>query len=123
MLPSASLDENGKGLFEPIHGSAPDIAGQGRANPCAAILSAAMMLRHSLGRPAEAARIEAAVGRAQEHVRQPRRHRQFGDRAAMRGRPPLFNRLERRQARHRLVDRRGRGRIDPAQVARIADAP
>jgi 3-isopropylmalate dehydrogenase len=61
MLPSASLDENGKGLFEPIHGSAPDIAGQGIANPCAAILSAAMLLRHSLGRDGDAARIEAAV--------------------------------------------------------------
>jgi 3-isopropylmalate dehydrogenase len=61
MLPSASLDADGKGLYEPIHGSAPDIAGQGKANPCAAILSAAMLLRHSLGREAEAARIEAAV--------------------------------------------------------------
>ena len=64
MLPSASLDENGKGLFEPIHGSAPDIAGQGKANPCAAILSAAMMLRHSLRLPAPAGRIEAAVAAA-----------------------------------------------------------
>ena len=64
MLPSASLDDAGKGLYEPIHGSAPDIAGQGKANPCAAILSAAMMLRHSLGQPAAADRIEAAVARA-----------------------------------------------------------
>lgn len=64
MLPSASLDEHGKGLFEPIHGSAPDIAGQGRANPCAAILSAAMMLRHSLRLPAPADRLEAAVAQA-----------------------------------------------------------
>ena len=48
MLPSAALDGTGRGLYEPIHGSAPDIAGQGKANPCAAILSAAMMLRHSL---------------------------------------------------------------------------
>ncbi len=64
MLPSASLDDAGKGLYEPIHGSAPDIAGQGKANPCAAILSAAMMLRHSLGEPAAADRIEAAVARA-----------------------------------------------------------
>ncbi|MGQ0544963.1 MAG: 3-isopropylmalate dehydrogenase [Betaproteobacteria bacterium] len=63
MLPSASLDARGKGLYEPIHGSAPDIAGRGVANPLAAILSAAMMLRHSLGQPAAAARIEAAVGR------------------------------------------------------------
>jgi len=64
MLPSASLDASRKGLYEPIHGSAPDIAGQGRANPLATILSAAMMLRYSLARPAEADRIEAAVARA-----------------------------------------------------------
>jgi 3-isopropylmalate dehydrogenase len=64
MLPSASLDANGKGLYEPIHGSAPDIAGQGKANPLAAILSAAMMLRYSLGMAAEADRIEAAVAKA-----------------------------------------------------------
>jgi 3-isopropylmalate dehydrogenase len=64
MLPSASLDDAGKGLYEPIHGSAPDIAGQGKANPCAAILSAAMMLRHSLAQPAAADRIEAAVAQA-----------------------------------------------------------
>jgi 3-isopropylmalate dehydrogenase len=64
MLPSASLDADGKGLYEPIHGSAPDIAGQGKANPCATILSAAMMLRHSLGMSEVADRIEAAVGRA-----------------------------------------------------------
>ncbi len=64
MLPSAALDSAGKGLFEPIHGSAPDIAGQGKANPCAAILSAAMMLRHSLAMPAPADRIEAAVAAA-----------------------------------------------------------
>lgn len=64
MLPSASLDAGGKGLYEPIHGSAPDIAGQGRANPCAAILSAAMMLRHSLGHAEAADRVERAVGAA-----------------------------------------------------------
>jgi 3-isopropylmalate dehydrogenase len=64
MLPSAALDSAGKGLFEPIHGSAPDIAGQGKANPCAAILSAAMMLRHSLAMPERADRIEAAVAAA-----------------------------------------------------------
>ena len=63
MLPSASLDAAGKGLYEPIHGAAPDIAGQGVANPLATILSAAMMLRYSLGAPALADRIEAAVGR------------------------------------------------------------
>jgi len=63
MLPSASLDANGKGLYEPIHGSAPDIAGKGIANPLATILSAAMMLRYSLGKAEPAARIEAAVAR------------------------------------------------------------
>ncbi|MBJ7379190.1 MAG: 3-isopropylmalate dehydrogenase [Polynucleobacter sp.] len=61
MLPSASLDKNNKGLYEPSHGSAPDIAGKGIANPLATILSAAMMLRYSLGMQAEADRIEAAV--------------------------------------------------------------
>ena len=64
MLPSASLDERGKGLYEPIHGSAPDIAGQGVANPLAAILSAAMMLRYSLNQPDAAGRIEDAVRKA-----------------------------------------------------------
>ena len=64
MLPSASLDADAKGLYEPIHGSAPDIAGQGKANPCAAILSAAMMLRHSLAMSDPADRIEAAVAAA-----------------------------------------------------------
>ena len=64
MLPSASLDADGKGLYEPIHGSAPDIAGQGKANPLATILSAAMMLRYSFGSSEAADRIEAAVGRA-----------------------------------------------------------
>mgnify|MGYP003643729313 FL=1 len=61
LLASASLGEGTKGLYEPIHGSAPDIAGQGIANPSAMILSAAMMLRHSFGMDAEANRIEAAV--------------------------------------------------------------
>ena len=61
MLPSASMDERGKGLYEPIHGSAPDIAGKGVANPLATILSAAMMLRYSLEQAAAADRIEAAV--------------------------------------------------------------
>lgn len=64
MLPSATLNKDSKGLYEPIHGSAPDIAGQGKANPLATILSAAMMLRYSLGRGAEADRIEAAVAAA-----------------------------------------------------------
>lgn len=62
MLPSASLDENGKGLYEPVHGSAPDIAGQGIANPLATILSAAMMFRYSLDNATVAHEIEAAVG-------------------------------------------------------------
>jgi 3-isopropylmalate dehydrogenase len=61
MLPSASLDANGKGLYEPIHGSAPDIAGKGVANPLATILSVAMMLRYSLRQPEPATRIEKAV--------------------------------------------------------------
>ena len=61
MLPSASLNERGQGLYEPSHGSAPDIAGKGVANPLATILSAAMMLRYSLNRAEQADRIEAAV--------------------------------------------------------------
>lgn len=61
MLPSASLNANGRGMYEPIHGSAPDIAGQGIANPLGTILSLAMMLRHSLGRADLAERIERAV--------------------------------------------------------------
>ncbi len=62
MLPSASLDAAGKGLYEPIHGSAPDIAGKGQANPLAMILSLAMALRYTLGRADLAARVEGAVG-------------------------------------------------------------
>jgi 3-isopropylmalate dehydrogenase len=61
MLPSASLDANNKGLYEPSHGSAPDIAGKGVANPLATILSAAMMLRFSLNRAEQADRVETAV--------------------------------------------------------------
>ena len=61
MLPSASLDENQKGLYEPSHGSAPDIAGKGIANPLATILSAAMMLRYTFGLEEQALRIESAV--------------------------------------------------------------
>src|SRR3989440_216430 len=61
MLPSASLDANGKGLYEPIHGSAPDIAGKGVANPLAMILSTAMMFRHTFDQPEIAVRIEKAV--------------------------------------------------------------
>ncbi len=61
LLPSASLGDGGPGLYEPIHGSAPDIAGQGVANPCGTILSAAMLLRHSCDAPEAAAAIETAV--------------------------------------------------------------
>ncbi len=63
MLPSAALDAHGKGMYEPIHGSAPDIAGKNIANPLATILSVAMMLRYTLNAPALADRVEAAVNR------------------------------------------------------------
>ncbi|MEO7385525.1 MAG: 3-isopropylmalate dehydrogenase [Gammaproteobacteria bacterium] len=61
MLPSAALGDDSRGLYEPIHGSAPDIAGQGKANPCGTILSVALMLRHSLGLEAQASQVETAV--------------------------------------------------------------
>jgi 3-isopropylmalate dehydrogenase len=61
MLPSAALGDGPRGLYEPIHGSAPDIAGQGKANPCGTILSAGLLLRYSLGLEAEARQVEAAV--------------------------------------------------------------
>ena len=64
LLASASMAVGTKGLYEPIHGSAPDIAGQGKANPMATILSAAMLLRHSFGLEDQAVRIEAAVAQA-----------------------------------------------------------
>jgi 3-isopropylmalate dehydrogenase len=64
MLPSASLGAGGPGLFEPVHGSAPDIAGTGVANPLAMFLSAAMMLRHGLSMDEQAAAVESAVDRA-----------------------------------------------------------
>jgi len=66
MLPSASLNDGTVGLYEPIHGSAPDIAGQNIANPCATIMSAAMLLRYSLGMHEEADAVEAAVSKALE---------------------------------------------------------
>ena len=66
MLPSASLNETGKGLYEPSHGSAPDIAGQNKANPLATILSLAMLLRYSFGDEARAQQIEAAVQKVLE---------------------------------------------------------
>jgi len=61
MLPSASINSENKGMFEPVHGSAPDIAGQGLANPLAAILSVAMMLRYSFGLEEPAIKIEEAI--------------------------------------------------------------
>lgn len=72
LLPSASLGEGTRGVYEPIHGSAPDIAGQGIANPCGAILSVALLLRHSLRLEAEASALERAVSDAiQEGARTP----------------------------------------------------
>jgi 3-isopropylmalate dehydrogenase len=72
MLPSASLNSQNQGLYEPSHGSAPDIAGKGIANPLATILSAAMMLRFSLAQPEAANRIEAAVKKVlQQGLRTP----------------------------------------------------
>jgi 3-isopropylmalate dehydrogenase len=64
LLPSASIGDGRRGLYEPIHGSAPDIAGKGIANPIGTILSVALLLRHSLGLEQEAAAVEAAVSRA-----------------------------------------------------------
>ena len=66
VLPSASLGEGTRGVYEPIHGSAPDIAGQGIANPCGTILSVALLLRHSLKLHAEAQALEQAMSRAIE---------------------------------------------------------
>lgn len=66
MLPSASMGETNLGMYEPIHGSAPDIAGKNKANPIAAVLSAAMMLRYSFGLATEADALEHAVERALE---------------------------------------------------------
>ena len=64
MLPSASLGDGGPGVFEPVHGSAPDIAGTGAANPLAIFLSAALMLRHGLSMEPQASAIESAVDKA-----------------------------------------------------------
>jgi isocitrate/isopropylmalate dehydrogenase len=82
MLPSASIGAGGPGLYEPIHGSAPDIAGKGIANPVGTILSAAMLLRHSLDLPAEAKRIETAVDLA---IRDGCRTRDLGGTLSTRG--------------------------------------
>ncbi len=64
LAPSASLGDGGPGLFEPVHGSAPDIAGRGVANPAAMLRTVALLLRHGLGREDEAARLESAVEEA-----------------------------------------------------------
>jgi 3-isopropylmalate dehydrogenase len=66
MLPSASLDQNSKGMYEPVHGSAPDIAGKGIANPLASILSVSMMLRSTFGRTDLADRVQSAVEKVLE---------------------------------------------------------
>jgi len=71
MLPSASLGDGKAGLYEPVHGSAPDIAGTGTVNPLATILSTAMMLRYSLGLPDAAKAVETAVVKALETARTP----------------------------------------------------
>jgi 3-isopropylmalate dehydrogenase len=72
LVPSASLNKEGRGIFEPIHGSAPDIAGEGKANPMGMILSGALALRYSLDMPEEARHIEDAVGQTlKEGVRTP----------------------------------------------------
>lgn len=72
LLPSASIGDSGPGLYEPIHGSAPDIAGQGVANPLATILASGMLLRHSLGLAAEAAAVESAVQQVLDAGHRPR---------------------------------------------------
>ena len=84
LAPSASLGDGGPGLFEPVHGSAPDIAGRGIANPAAMLRTAALLLDHGLGRPAEARRLEAAVDAALVRVATPdlggrATTREFGD--------------------------------------------
>jgi 3-isopropylmalate dehydrogenase len=71
MAASACLSDDGPGLFEPVHGTAPDIAGRGVANPAAMLRTVAVMLEHGLGRPADAARLESALGSALETVRTP----------------------------------------------------
>ena len=93
MLPSASLGEpGGPGLFEPVHGSAPDIAGTGRANPLAMFGSVALMLRHGLAMEDAAAAVESAIDRALEdglRTRRPRRRRHHRGRHPGRPREPL----------------------------------
>ncbi len=91
MLPSASLDANGKGLYEPIHGSAPDIAGQDRANPLATMLSLAMMFRHTFARGDVADRIERRREGGARAGAAHRRHR-AGRRAGQSARGPWATR-------------------------------
>jgi 3-isopropylmalate dehydrogenase len=79
LAPSASLSDSGPGLFEPVHGSAPDIAGTGIANPMAMMLSTALMLEHGLGRPDEAGRLRSAVWNTYREIRDPGRTSAFGD--------------------------------------------
>jgi 3-isopropylmalate dehydrogenase len=79
LAPSASLSDSGPGLFEPVHGSAPDIAGTGIANPMAMMLSTALMLEHGLGRPDEAGRVRSAVWNTYRRIRDPERTSAFGD--------------------------------------------
>jgi 3-isopropylmalate dehydrogenase len=71
LAPSASLSDGGPGIFEPVHGSAPDIAGRGIANPAAMLRSTALLLEHGLGRPDEARALEAAVDRALDEAPTP----------------------------------------------------
>ena len=123
MLPSASLNAGGQGLYEPSHGSAPDIAGQGIANPLATILSAAMMLRYSLNLAPQADRIEAAVRRAgrrlahRRHLRAQHhqgRHRGHGRRRAQGA--GLMRACRAFPARHAVLE--GRGMPVPAAAWR-----
>jgi 3-isopropylmalate dehydrogenase len=103
MLPSASLGESGPGLYEPIHGSAPDIAGKGIANPIGTILSAALMLRHSLKLEAEAASIEKAV---EETISEGARTTDIG------------GRLTTRQMADEIIKRMNRYATDPQGMLR-----
>ena len=107
MLPSASLGEGKRGLYEPIHGSAPDIAGKGIANPYATILSVAMLLRHSLGLEAEARAVEAAVAAAIDRGRAHRRPRGAPACAPLRPRRPATP-CSKRCAPRRGLDARAR---------------
>jgi 3-isopropylmalate dehydrogenase len=111
---SAALGDGTRGLYEPIHGSAPDIAGRGIANPYATILSAAMLLRHSLGLENEAATVERAVARAIERRRRDdARGRRGGARSALAAAPAAHRRAAPVRARSR---RRG-----PSPLCNLAE--